>query len=206
MSLRLIGITLLTLLLSTSLVSANEKTGQKITRLLDTLYEKPDASLKGYDSVYVSKLDLDDARLVPPAWVDLKEKRLKDWELNESNAKFLRDAYREAMKEEIAGNNGYPVVTDYGKGVLVISISILKFTPYAARGEKVITKGSGELVVQVRLSDGATGDLLGIYQGTQPVGEEYNENTRMSTEKNLKELFTIWASQARKLLDNAHNK
>ena len=82
-------------------------------------------------------------------------------------------------------------------------MTLLTLTPYASTDEKVMTKGSGEITVQVQLKDGNNGALLGIYEGIQPVGKEYQEHTLLTADNNLKVLFSIWGRQARKILDTA---
>jgi hypothetical protein len=203
MSKRFFSLVLITLVLISGQLLASE---DPVVRLLETLYEKPSVNLKAYNKVYIDTLGISEAKLVLPPWVDQDNKKIKDWALTKEDEQFLREAYRNAMTTILPANNGYPIATEYGSGVLVIDIAIRSLMPYAAKDEKVITKGTGELVVHVQLKDGATGELLGIYEGTQPVGEEYQENNRLSAASNLNALFAIWATQARRILDDAHSK
>ena len=55
------------------------------------------------------------------------------------------------------------------------------------------------------LMDGATGELLGIFEGTQDVGSEYQQNTRLNAENNLRALFDVWGMRMRKVMDDSRN-
>ena len=87
-----------------------------------------------------------------------------------------------------------------------LAIAIVSLTPYALPDEKVVTKGSGELTMQVELRDALSRELLAIYEGDQPVGEEYQENTALSAEHNVKALFATWGKKVRDALDEDHGK
>ncbi|MFT6311082.1 MAG: hypothetical protein ACJAQS_001451 [Porticoccus sp.] len=203
MSKRFFSLVLTTLvLISGQSLASNEK----LTHFLEILYEKPSLNLKAYNKVYIDTLGVSDAKLVLPPWADQNTKKIKNWSLTEKDVQLLKDAYRNAMTTTISADDGFPIVTEYGNDVLVIDIAIQSLTPYAPKGDKVITKGTGELAIQLQLRDGGSGALLGIYEGTQAVGEEYQENNRLSATSNLNALFSTWANQSRKILDNAHNK
>jgi len=58
--------------------------------------------------------------------------------------------------------------------------------------------------VQVR--DAQSGTLLGIYEGPQEVGKEYNENTDFARQQNLKLLFESWGARVRNAMDEDHGK
>lgn len=109
------------------------------------------------------------------------------------------------MTEEISGNNGFPVVDQPGEGVLILDIEIIYLMPYAERGEKVTTRGFGEMLVQAQLRDGMTGELLAVYEGKQDVGSEYQPNTRLNNENRLRDLFQYWGKRVRGLMDRAHS-
>ena len=49
----------------------------------------------------------------------------------------------------------------------------------------------------------APGELLAAYQGTQPVGKDYQENTPMNKASNLKEHFTAWGKNISQRLATA---
>jgi len=70
----------------------------------------------------------------------------------------------------------------------------------------VITKGSGEIRIQVTLRNAMTGVLLAIYEGDQQVGDQYQENTDLASRKDAQALFVVWGQKIRKALDDAHEK
>ena len=174
-------------------------------RDLTPYYEKEGVNLADYHSILIDTLGLDDARIVQPPWYDGDEKNPKKWTLSKADIKWLRQSYRETMTEEIAGNDGFPVVDEPGEGVLILDIEVVYLMPYAERGEKVTTRGFGEMLVQAQFRDGMTGELLAIYEGKQDVGSEYQQNTRLNNENRLRDLFKYWGQRVRGLMDQAHS-
>jgi len=170
-------------------------------RDLDVYYEREDVDLADYNAILIDSLGLDDARIVRPPWYDGEEKNPKKWRLTDSDIKWLRKSYRETMTAAITDNDGYKVVTEPGEGVLVLDIEIIYLMPYAERGEKVTTRGFGEMLVQAQLRDGMTGQLLAVYEGKQDVGSAYQENSRLNNETRLRALFEYWGSRVRGIMD-----
>jgi hypothetical protein len=174
-------------------------------RDLTPYYEKEGVNLADYHSILIDTLGLDHARIVQPPWYDGDEKNPKKWTLSNADMKWLRQSYRETMTAEIAGNNGVPVVAEPGEGVLILGIEVVYLMPYAERGEKVTTRGFGEMLVQAQFRDGMTGELLAIFEGKQNVGSEYQQNTRLNNENRLQDLFKYWGQRVRGLMDQAHS-
>jgi hypothetical protein len=48
------------------------------------------------------------------------------------------------------------------------------------------------LTFEAHVRDARTAELLVAYQGTQPVGQDYQENTELNKASNLTEHFTTW--------------
>jgi hypothetical protein len=174
-------------------------------RDLTPYYEKEGVNLADYHSILIDTLGLDDARIVQPPWYDGDEKNPKKWTLSNADIKWLRQSYRETMTAEIAGNGGFPVVDEPGEGVLILGIEVVYLMPYAERGEKVTTRGFGEMLVQAQFRNGMTGELLAIFEGKQNVGSEYQQNTRLNNENRLQDLFQYWGQRVRGLMDQAHS-
>jgi hypothetical protein len=114
----------------------------------------------------------------------------------------LRKSYREAMQAEITGKGGYPIVAEPGKGALILDVAIIYLMPYARKGEEVETRGFGEMLVQAQLRDGMTQELLAVYEGKQEIGSGYQQNTRLNNENSLRELFQVWGTRMRGILDS----
>ncbi len=190
-------------MLAVTLLASNSIAG---TDEMKTYYERPGLSLSAYDKVLVDPLELSHAKVVPPPWVEGEDRNPRKWALTADDIAHARQAYRAAMKQQLEKEGGYPVVSEPGKGVLELSIAIVSLTPYARPDEKVITKGTGELIMQVELRDAMSRELLAIYEGPQSVGEEYQENTELSAEHNVNELFATWGKKVRAALDEDHGK
>lgn len=174
--------------------------------VLKTYYERPGLDLSAYDKILVDPLALSNAKVVPPPWVEGKDRQPHKWALNQDDINYTKQAYRAAMQQQLETEGGYAIVAEPGEGVLEIAIAIVSLTPYAQQGENVITKGSGELTMQVELRDALTRELLAIYEGDQEVGQEYQENTRLSAEHNLQQLFAQWGKKVRDAMDADHGK
>lgn len=172
---------------------------------LKPYYRKDGANLADYSSILLDTLGLEDARVVAPPWIEGEDAAPKKWKLNKADIRFLRDSYRAAMKEEIETKGGYPLVDEPGNGVLVLDIEIVYLMPYARKGEKVTVRGFGEMLVHVQLRDGMTGELLAIFEGKQDVGSEYQQNTRLNAENDLRALFTVWGARVRSVMDAAND-
>lgn len=171
---------------------------------LETYYQKPGVNLGNYDKVLLDPISVSNAKVVPPPWAEDGNPRA--WALNADDVKHLKQAYRSQMKQQLESDGGYPLVSEPEAGALEVLVMIVNLTPYAKRDEKVVTKGSGELTVQVQLRDAMTRDLLAIYEGEQKVGKEYQENTRLSAQNNLKKVFTEWGETLRYELDKGRGR
>jgi hypothetical protein len=165
---------------------------------LNVQYERPGVDYSQYDKLIINDIDVDNTKIIPPPWTEGQTFR---WEISERNVGALQKEFHESMRDQISGNGGYDIVTQPGEGVMELTLTIVSFMPYAERKEKVITKGSGEMQINVEVRDAKTGVLLAIYEGPQEVGKEYNENTDFSRQQNLKMLFDSWGRRVRLAMD-----
>jgi len=168
---------------------------------LKSYYIQEDLDLGKYTKVLVADLKVGYARVIAPPWYDDEDKGARKWQLTAKDVKFLRQSYREAMIEALEANDGYPVVEEGGTDVIIIDIEIVTLMPYARKGENVQVRGFGELVAQATIRDGATGELIAIFEGSQNVGSEYQQNTRLNAENDLRNLFDVWGARVRAVLD-----
>jgi len=194
-------ITILLLAGVASLAAADDL--YKISKALTKFYEKPGLDISSYDAVMIDTLGVADARIIPPPWVEGKDRNPKKWQLNSKDIQWLKDSYRAAMKEQIEASGDYAVVSEPRPEALILDVKIVSLTPYAQRGEDVITRGSGELTIQAELRDSMTGELLAIYEGDQDVGSEYQQNVRINKEHNAKTLFAAWGEKVRLMMDES---
>lgn len=182
--------------------SAAAAPAKSSVRDLTAYYEKPGVDLSQYNAILLDNLGVDDARVMPPPWYQGADAGPKKWQLTDADLQWLRKSYREAMQAAISGKGGYPIVDEPGKGVLILDVAIIYLMPYARKGEDVATRGFGEMLVQAQLRDGMTEELLAVYEGKQDVGSEYQQNTRLNNENSLRELFQVWGTRMRGILDS----
>jgi len=168
---------------------------------LDPYYEKPGLDIGEYTSVFIAPLSANDARVVPPPWVTGDEASPKQWKLTKKDIEWLRKSYQEAMRKEIGELGGKRIVDQPGEGTLIVRMELVSLMPFARKGEKAETQGFGVLLAQAQLRDGMTSELLAVYEGTQRIGTEYQQNTRLNAELNLTDLFSVWGARVNKYLN-----
>jgi hypothetical protein len=171
---------------------------------LSEVYVSTEADLSDFSKVILRDLVTQGAQIIPPVWVQGDERDPHKWTMSKKNAGLLQEGFQAAIKEKLEENGGYPVVTNEADGVLEIRVGLISLTPYAQRGEKVITRGTGEIRIQVTLRNAMTGVLLAIYEGDQQVGDQYQENTDLASLNDAQALFVVWGQKIRKALDDAH--
>lgn len=199
---RMFTFTAIALLGAGQLFAAMHESARNV-QSLKPYYSDVDADLSRYNKVYLDPLKVADARVVPPPWYDGDAKGPRKWALTDEDMEFLRSSYREAMISEIQEKGGYAVVEEIADDVIILDMEIVTLMPYARRGEQVQVRGFGELLAQATLRDGMTSNLLAIMEGSQDVGSEYQQNTRLNTENNLKALFQVWAERMRAAMDDS---
>lgn len=170
---------------------------------LKPYYVQEGGDLSRYNKVLIDNLGLADARVIAPPWYQDEDQGPTKWQLTKKDIDWLRKSYRAAMKNEIETDGGYPVVTEIADDVLILDMEIITLMPYARKGENVQVRGFGELKVQATLRDGMTSELLAIFEGSQEVGTEYQQNTRLNAENNLTALFEVWGSRLRAAMDES---
>jgi hypothetical protein len=183
-------------------IAADEEFAANVDNL-KPYYIKEGADLSGYNKVLVDSLGVADARVIAPPWYQEEDQGPARWELTKKDVEWLRKSYRAAMQQEIETKGGYPVVSDIAADVLILDMEIVTLMPYARKGENVQVRGFGELKVQATLRDGMTSELLAIFEGSQDVGTEYQQSTRLNAENNLKALFQVWGARMRKVMDDS---
>jgi hypothetical protein len=168
------------------------------TDMLTPSYIKPGINFKQYKQFTIKPLNLDDTRLIPPPWVE--KPNPKDWRMSKDNQDFLRQTFTSAVRSGVESEGKFKVVNEHTPGTLQIDVHLLSLTPWASRDEKVETLGSGTLTFEAHVRDAATSELLAVYQGTQQVGKNYQENTPANKMTDIKEHFTDWGRNISKRL------
>ncbi len=173
---------------------------------LEVIYRSPELSLANYDRILLDDLNIASAKMVPPAWVEGEARNPRRWEIKPEGVQAMQKAFRDVADEYITGNGGYKIVSAPEAKALEVTVYIVSLTPYALPEDEVVTKGTGELTMQVTLRDSLTNKLVVILEGPQQVGEAYHERTDISALKDLKSLFVDWAKRLRTAMDDAHKQ
>jgi uncharacterized protein DUF3313 len=169
---------------------------------LTVTYSKPGADLTAYKQFRLLPLSVADTRIVPPPWVENADPH--EWELTRANREFLVTTFASAVREGIESGGKYKVVEDSGPDTLQLEVRLISLTPWASRKEEdVSTRGSGTLSFEAHVRDARTAELLVAYQGTQQVGQDFQENTVLNKESNLTEHFRTWGSNISQRLATA---
>ena len=168
---------------------------------LTVSFRKPNVDFKQYSKLLIVPLNLSDTRIIPPPWVENADPH--KWELTKKNEDTLRSAYADAVRKGIEESGDFKVVDAAGPGTLQVEVRLISLTPYAARGEQTTTLGAGSLSFEAHVRDARNGELLGLFQGTQQVGQEYQENTPYNRVSTLTEHFTNWGRNVSRRLTAA---
>ena len=128
-----------------------------------------------YTKFQVKPLNIDDVAVIKPPWaVDDPS----DWTIDVERLAMMQAIFRDAMKDVLSGNDGYPLVYVDGKDVLEVEFEILSIMPYlkpggdeSLAGYEVKTLGSGEVTARVELRDSTTRELLLLLEGEKAAGE-----------------------------------
>lgn len=174
--------------------------------VIEASYVRPTANFSSYDKFLIRPLDISDARVIPPPWVEGEAGKQHPWKLSEKNARFFQQTYYDAMRKQLEELGGYTLVTEPTANAIEVEIEIISLTPYAKPKDKVITKGSGEMTIRANIRDSLTGNLLVIYEGDTQVGQDYQEFTEYTIDQNLQGLFSSWGEYLRLALDKEKGK
>jgi hypothetical protein len=180
------------------LLAAATAVSAQTTDTLTVTFTKPGVNLKKYKQFLIKPLNLEDTRLIPPPWVEKPDPKV--WNLSRQNQQFLRDTFATAVRTGVESEGRFKIVKEPTPGTLQVDIHLISLTPWAAHGEQVETLGSGTLTFEAHVRDAKTAELLAVYQGTQQVGKEYQENTPANKMTDLKEHFTMWGRNISKRL------
>lgn len=160
-----------------------------------------DVDFTKYSKFMVRPLDIDETVLIPPPWVEGSDGKPRPWNISKKNASFLQQQYYAAMQKQLEEIGGYALADSAGDDVLAVEIEIISLTPWAKTDDKVITKGSGEMTFRAEIRDSMTRELLVMYEGETPVGEDYQEHTEFSVDQNVNALFNQWGEFLRQGLN-----
>jgi len=168
-------------------------------------YAKPGVNVRPYQQSLLLPLEVSETRIVPPPWVENPNPR--EWELTRKNRETLATTYASAVRAGIDSEGKFRVVSEPTPGTLQIETRIVSLTPWASRAEaNAQTLGSGTLTFEAHVRDAPTGELLFVFQGTQQVGQDYQENTAFNKVAGLTEHFTNWGRNISRRLAEAQSR
>jgi len=178
-------------------------------------YVDPDADFSKYNRVLVTPLGLDNVEIIQPGNSSSIVGR-KDWVLTDQDKTMLREAYMEAMKEQLETKGGYPLVSEPGDDVLEISAIITTIAPAAAKDDntsrgagrtRVYTEGAGSMAIAVAYGDSKTGEVLGLAKDSRASNNtSFGVNNSVTNRSDVRRMLTSWASNIRNGLDRVHGK
>jgi hypothetical protein len=157
-------------------------------------YTKPGVAPAQYKQFKVLPLNVSDARVIPPPWVEPTE--LYDWALIEETRELLRSTFAQAVRQGIEAGGQYRVVSEGTPGTLQLEVRLISLRPWASReeGPELRTRGSGTLTFEAYVRDAHTAELLAVYQGTQQVGQDFHDNTLANKKADLARHFAAWGN------------
>ncbi|MBE9549120.1 MAG: DUF3313 family protein [Proteobacteria bacterium] len=192
---------LLILLFAASSLSANPTA---------PLYTKAGLNLSKYSKVLIKPLNIENIQVLKPVW---EQDNPEVWTFDQGTGAAVQALFMDAMKQELETNGGYSLVTESASDTLRVEVELLSITPYVKPGTKsgddgyeIETLGSGELILSAELRDSTSRELLMLVEGERAIGDTHKKLTRDNHEENLRQLFTTWAVNIRKMLDKDNAK
>lgn len=179
-------------------------------KVIEPTWVKEGVNWEQYSKFLVRPLAIDNVKVVRPPWA---EDDPKEWTLEIDDLESIQAIFRDAMKDVLTANSGYPVVYAEGKDVLEVEVEILAIMPWVRPGSdttkdgmQIETLGSGEITASVELRDSRTRELLLLIEGDKAVGEEYQEYSVANNVANVEKMFTSFATRLRNSMDRVHSK
>jgi len=177
---------------------------------VEPTWTKPGVDWQQYSMFLVLPLEVDNVRVIKPAYA---KDDPSDWSLDLQDLEGIQAIFRDVMRKELSGNEGYPLVYAPARGVVEVGVELLSITPWlkpggdkSLEGYQVTTLGSGEVTGRVELRDSTTRELLLLIEGDKAVGEQYQEFTRANNVSNVEAMFTAMAKRLRTAMDKVHGK
>ena len=194
---------LFVMLFSTSVLAESKSS-------LDPTWVKEDVNWSKYTKFLVHPLVIDRVAVLRPPWA---EDDPKEWTLEIEDLQAIQAMFRDAMKEVLTADGGYPLVYAPGDDVLEVEVEILAIMPWIRPGSgntkdgmQVTTLGTGEITASVEMRDSESRELLLMIAGEKAVGEEYKEFTLENNVANVTNMFTSFAKRLRHAMDKVHGK
>ena len=177
-------------------------------------YINPDVDFSQYNSVLLPPLILNDVEIIQPTRSNRRPGN-PQWELTDADRAMLQEAFNKSMTEKMTEKDGYPIVTAPGKGVIAVVAKLLTLAPNAPKDDmssqtagrsQVFTEGAGTATIEVAFVDSQSGDVLAVAVDGKAAQSNWGINNSVTNRADIQRMFSAWAIQIRKSLDNAHNQ
>ncbi len=177
---------------------------------LEPTWVRPDTDFSQYNKFLVTSLDISDVKLLRPPWA---EDDPKEWSIEDEDLQLIQNVYRDAMKNVLEADGGYPVVHVAAEDVIQVEVELLSIMPYirpgkreTKQGQTYVTLGSGEVNAKIEMRDSVSRELLLLLEGEKTIGKEYADHNDANIVANLEGMFTRFAVRLRKAMDRVHDK
>lgn len=178
--------------------------------LLEPTWVKEGVDWSTYTKFLVHPLNVDHVAVTRPPWA---EDDPNEWRLEIESLQAIQSIFRDAMKDTLTANNGYPLVYAPGENVLELEVEVLSIMPwirpgsgYTKGGMQITTMGSGEITVSIEFRDSNTRELLMLIEGDKAVGEQFKEFSTANNVANIENMFSAFAGRLRNAMDRVHGK
>jgi hypothetical protein len=185
-------------------------TAHASAQVVEPTWVKEGVNWAQYDKFLVKPLNIDDVRIVRPPWAADDP---RPWTMDLEGLEAIQAIFRDAMKDVLSADDGYPLVYVDGKDVLEVEVELLSIMPWLRpggdedlEGYEVKTLGSGEITARVELRDSTTRELLLMIEGDKAVGEKYKQFTAQNNVTNVDRMFRSFAQRLRNSMDRIHSE
>jgi hypothetical protein len=168
-------------------------------------------NIKLFDRVMVSEnKPVNDAKTLYVAPLDLSNVKVKEnfrrsasihhkWELTGKDIRSFQSYFEKAMSKQFGVESDYVIVTDPEHATVRIEPKLTQISPnapkddFSSREHRVdyYSAGSGSLSIEIDVS--LNGELIYKVEDTRDAGSFWEKNDRLSSRKNVKNLFNAWA-------------
>jgi hypothetical protein len=150
-------------------------------------------------------ISMDNVEIIQPSTTGTLGIRSKDWELTDDDRSKMAAAFDEIMSEQLAKNGSFGLSDAKGDDVLVVHTILTQIAPNAPKDDfrsrnigrgNVYTDGAGTISMAMTLSDGRTGEVLGIIKdtgGTQTTS--WGVNNSVSNMGEVRRIMRQWGTR-----------
>ena len=181
---------------------------------VELAYMDPNADFSRYQRLIVDPLGVDHVEIINPSASKATRTGRDNWELDDKDRQALRDAFADAMFNNLAKNGQYPIVEEAGDDVMRISAVLTAIAPNAPQDSwgsrsvgrtRVYSEGAGELFITIHFADSESGEVLALVKDQKEGSNMWGVNNRVSNLGEVRFMFNAWARQIRAWLDQMHS-